>query len=78
MRYHSSGLICVLSLLMVMGCGDKKEPDVWNTYDLRYPVPAGSLPPAKADMYNRYIDNDAFYTPPNFGLCGSSNINCTE
>jgi len=68
-----------LCMVLVGACTfTKKKPDVWNTYDLRYPVPKGSLGPSRAQQYNRYIDNDAFYTPPNFGLCGSSNINCSE
>ena len=79
MGYAGYRLLVVSIATIVVACSPmKKKKDVWDLYDLRYPVPAGHLPPSKAEQYNRYIDNDAFYTPPTFGMCGGSNmgINC--
>ena len=68
--------ICLIaSALLLTGCETKKQQSVWDMYDVRYPVPAGSsVPVSRASMYDRYTDNDAFYTPPSFGTCGSDNI----
>ncbi len=66
-------LLCVFA--SVSACESKREDTVWDMYDVRYPVPAGSsVPVSRASMYDRYTDNDSYYTPPSFGSCGGDNI----
>lgn len=61
--------------VMVVACGGHKarHQSVWELYDVRYPVPAGSkVPVSRATIYNRYntpvqpypADNDSFYKQP--------------
>lgn len=69
-------LMIMVSAVFLVACEPaQKRDNVWDLYDVRYPVPAGStVPVSRASVYDRYIDNDAFYTPPTFGTCGSDNI----
>jgi hypothetical protein len=67
--------LAALSMLVLAACSSKPEQTVWDMYDVRHPVPAGSsVPVSRAQIYERYYDNDAYYVPPNFGSCGSNNI----
>ncbi|MBN67459.1 MAG: hypothetical protein CMM94_07850 [Rickettsiales bacterium] len=75
MRYKTA--ICGLVILLA-ACGGpikKERSTVWELYDVRHPVPAHStVPQSRAVDAQRYYDNDAFYTPPRFGMCGTSDI----
>ena len=52
-------------LVCVTACAERKPPSVWETYDVRHPVPAGSrVPDSYARQYD-YIDNDSYYSAPN-------------
>ena len=77
-KQHNVIVVAVLAAVLTAGCAPKKpEQNVWDLYDIRYPVPAGSkVPVSRANMYDRYTDNDDYYTPPttSFGSCGSNNI----
>lgn len=69
----------MVTVFLVAACAGKNSNDsVWNTYDVRYPVPATSnVPVSRATQYPRYYDNDDFYTPPDgraIGLCTESNL----
>lgn len=69
-------LISILSIVLcVSACSGlgKKEMSVWDIYDVRHPVPAGSaVPVSRATSYEQYQDNDAYYTPPAYGTCSAS------
>lgn len=70
------GWMSAAAMLVLTACETpQKRSKVWELYDVRYPVPAGSaVPVSRASVYDRYTDNDEFYTPPTFGTCGSTNI----
>lgn len=66
-------LICILPLIVLAACDDeKKEPSVWENYDVRQPLPYNSgVPDSQVNQINRYdpyryptIDNDEYYIPP--------------
>jgi len=64
-----------VTALALTACDAKPKETVWDLYDVRYPVPAGSdVPVSRASIYDRYTDNDEYYTPPTFGSCGGDNI----
>lgn len=79
-------ILYMVTAIAMTGCGGVKQRDsVWDTYDVRYPVPASSsVPVSRARTYDRYStpgagysDNDEFYVPPHgtyMGLCTSSNL----
>jgi hypothetical protein len=76
-RAKSQGFSMVLlcAVAMLAACDSKPKETVWDMYDVRYPVPAGSnVPVSRASIYDRYTDNDTYYTPPSFGSCGGDNI----
>lgn len=56
----------ILALMFVVACAEKRrEAGVWESYDVRHPVPAGStVPDSYARQYDAYRDNDSYYTPP--------------
>ncbi len=60
---------CVLGvLLLVIACKTTRQNEVWDLYDIRHPVPAGSaIPASRADII--YRDNDAAYTQPKTSFC---------
>ncbi|MCI5049037.1 MAG: hypothetical protein MRY32_01720 [Rickettsiales bacterium] len=64
-----------MAALLLTACGGggiKRQSNVWDLYDVRHPVPAGSAVPvsrAASPYYNPqppavYRDNDAAYVPP--------------
>lgn len=58
-----------LSLMVaasLAACGKARaKPSVWDMYDVRHPVPANSqVPVSQATQYDKYIDNDEYYIPP--------------
>lgn len=64
-------ILLLLVALSVVACGPSKprHMTVWDVYDVRHPVPAGSaVPQSRATYYDQFHDNDEFYTPP-VGLC---------
>ena len=66
----------IIIFLLVAACAPIKQQTVWDMYDVRYPVPASSgVPSPKGQAYDRYMDNDAFYRQPTFGMCNGG-INC--
>ena len=67
---RSLGALSIMLFLMACGGAAKQKMSVWDIYDVRHPVPAGSaVPPSRATTYDQYIDNDAYYTPPAYGTC---------
>lgn len=71
--------IAALCLCVSIGLSACKERQlsVWEEYDVRYPVPAATVPVSRANVYNRYsTDNDSFYTKPQtaFGSCSAEDI----
>lgn len=73
-KIYQSCVALLIALPMLAACETKqRQQNVWDLYDVRYPAPA-NVPVSRGTYYDRYIDNDAFYTPPTFGSCGSDNI----
>ena len=69
--------VSMVAICLVVACkdGPSRKQSVWDLYDVRYPVPQDSrVPVSRATIYDRYTDNDEFYTAPTFGSCGSDNI----
>ncbi len=65
MRYF----ILVVCMIVVSGCGaaPRQQQSVWDMYDVRTPVPAGSgISGPGGAAYDTYIDNDSFYSPPTY------------
>ena len=51
--------------LTVAACAPIRQNEVWNSYDVRHPVPADSkVPDHYAHQYDQYIDNDTYYSLP--------------
>ncbi len=73
-------LLCGFAMILAACIDNRPNQSVWETYDVRYPVPADSnVPVSQAPRYNNYIDNDSLYTPPSnsdttLGLCGTNSI----
>ncbi len=64
--------LCMLMLTVMLTCCESSKPrrmTVWDVYDVRHPVPAGSsVPSSRATYYDQFYDNDEFYRAP-IGLC---------
>lgn len=57
-------LACTLVVLATCASPARKS-SVWDTYDVRHPVPQSStVPDAYARQYDGYIDNDSYYVAP--------------
>jgi hypothetical protein len=55
----------ILTLLALAACTERREQTVWENYDVRHPVPAGSaVPDGYARQFDPYRDNDSYYSPP--------------
>lgn len=60
----------IVLCLSVAACAGRQQPSVWETYDVRHPVPAYStVPDSYARQYDKYIDNDSYYSNP---FCSST------
>lgn len=72
-----AGAFSALSMMLFVmsACDSKPKNNVWDMYDIRHPVPAGSsVPVSRVKQMERYYDNDVYYVPPTFGTCGNDNI----
>ena len=70
-----SVMVFATLIMMLTSCESKRKDTVWEMYDVRHPVPAGSsVPVSRVQQMERYYDNDVYYVPPTFGSCGSNNI----
>lgn len=71
-------IVCCVGLT---ACAIEKPSEVWESYDVRHPVPAYSqVPDGYARQYDRYIDNDSYYSAPYCygGYVGPSCVSGTE
>lgn len=74
-RREVSSVLLLAWVMLAVACDSKPDNTVWDMYDVRYPVPAGSaVPVSRATQYDRYTDNDEYYIAPTFGSCGGDNI----
>ncbi len=77
-----TSLMLVAVLLAMSGCGRDSaigsRGSIWNSYDVRHPVPYESqVPVSRATTYDRYQDNDDFYTAPKtWGTCEPGDPGC--
>lgn len=66
--------IFVGGVLLAAACAPSPRPgaDVWDSYDIRHPLPAGSeVPDSYARQYDGVIDNDAYYSAPTCSIIDS-------
>jgi hypothetical protein len=63
----------MVSFCLLLGaCAVEKKSSVWDTYDVRHPVPAASqVPDSYARQYDQYIDNDSYYAAPDCSIIDS-------
>ncbi len=65
----------MLFCIGLTACAEAKRDSVWDTYDVRHPVPADSrVPDGYARQYDKYIDNDRYYSRPSI-IPGVNTIN---
>ena len=58
--------ILLLATLGLAACNAPgSHNDVWDQYEVRHPLPAGSqVPDSYARQYDGMVDNDSYYVPP--------------
>lgn len=80
-RVDKLGFALLALAAVLAACGEKKEDNVWEQYDVRHPVPYNSQmiddDVERQRAYSPYIDNDAYYSPP-AAVCPPESPGCLD